>query len=74
VVANIDMPTITKSMTDLLKKLKPDGIVILSGLLASDLALFMDFLSQRDVVPLEIVDENEWVAIVLTNVHAPDRD
>jgi ribosomal protein L11 methyltransferase len=74
VVANIDMPTITKSMTDLLKKLKPDGIVILSGLLASDLDQFMDFLSQRDVVPLEIVDENEWVAIVLTNVHAPDRD
>jgi ribosomal protein L11 methyltransferase len=74
VVANVDMPTISKTMTTLLKDLKPDGIIILSGLLASDLPHFMDFLSQRGVVPLEIIEENEWVAVALTNDYAADRN
>jgi len=34
----------------------------------------MDFLSQQGVVPLEIIDEDEWVAIALTNVDASDRN
>lgn len=54
--------------------LKPDGIIISSGLLASDLPQFMDFLSHRNVVPLEIIEENEWVAVALTNVYAADRN
>jgi len=74
IVANIDMPTIKATLAQLLKKLRPESIIILSGILTSDLTQFMDFLSQQGVVPLEIVDENEWVAIALTNVDAADRD
>ncbi|MBM4162583.1 MAG: 50S ribosomal protein L11 methyltransferase [Ignavibacteria bacterium] len=74
IVANIDMPTIKATLAQLLEKLRPESIIILSGILTSDLTQFMDFLSQQGVVPLEIVDENEWVAIALTNVDAADRD
>ncbi len=74
IVANIDMPTIIATLEQLLRKLRPESIIILSGILTSDLAQFMDFLSQQGVVPLEIIDEDEWVAIALTNVDASDRN
>jgi ribosomal protein L11 methyltransferase len=74
IVANIDMPTIRLVFQDLRKRLKRESIIILSGLLASDLEEFMDFLSQQGVVPLEIIEENEWTSMALTNAYAPDRD
>ncbi|MEX0736866.1 MAG: 50S ribosomal protein L11 methyltransferase [Bacteroidota bacterium] len=70
IVANIDLPTLTSTLRRLLLSLKPDGAMILSGLLTADLSSFMDVLSHRGAVPLEIISENEWAALVLVKVRA----
>jgi ribosomal protein L11 methyltransferase len=72
IIANIDLPTITKTLKHLVKRMKSRGSMILSGLLVSDLSAFMDIISHQGIVPLEIVNENEWVAIALTKADATD--
>jgi len=72
IIANIDLPTITKSLKHLVQRLKNRGSIIISGLLVSDLSGFMDLISHQGIVPLEMVNENEWVAIALTKADASD--
>jgi ribosomal protein L11 methyltransferase len=74
IIANIDLPTISATMNNLVKRLKNRGSMILSGLLASDLSSFMNLISHQGIVPLEMVNENEWVAIALTKADASDVD
>jgi ribosomal protein L11 methyltransferase len=70
IVANIDLPTISKSLKLLVRRLKPQAVLILSGLLASDLTQFMDTLTHQGVVPLEMINENEWVSLALIKADA----
>jgi ribosomal protein L11 methyltransferase len=70
IVANIDLPTITKTLPGLVKKLRPQGTLIVSGLLSADLTNFLDLISHRGVVPLEMLYENEWVALALIKADA----
>ncbi|MFH0991883.1 MAG: 50S ribosomal protein L11 methyltransferase [bacterium] len=70
VIANIDLPTITKIFPQLLSTLKVGCDLILSGILETDLPQFVDFLSNQGAVPLEILNENEWIAIALTKADA----
>ena len=70
IVANIDLPTITKSLADLVKRLRPQGTLILSGLLTTDLTNFLNLISHQGVVPLEMLNENEWVAVALIKADA----
>ncbi len=70
VVANIDLPTITSSLESIINSLRPQGILIVSGLLLTDLSQFMDLISHRGIVPLEMLSENEWVAVSLTKADA----
>lgn len=70
ILANIDLPTLTASLHRLLRSLRQDGLLILSGLLTSDLSKFMDLLAHRGAVPLEIISENEWAALVLVKLRA----
>jgi ribosomal protein L11 methyltransferase len=70
IIANIDFPTITKHMPNLVRKLKPQGILILSGLLTTDLTDFLDNISHQGIVPLEMLNENEWVALALIKADA----
>jgi ribosomal protein L11 methyltransferase len=72
IIANIDLPTITSTLGLLVKRLKSPGTMILSGLLVSDLENFMNLISHQGIVPLEIVSENEWVAVALTKANAFD--
>jgi ribosomal protein L11 methyltransferase len=72
IVSNIDLPAITNTVPLLVKKLRPEGTLILSGLLTSHLSGLMDLLFHQSLVPLEIIDEDEWVAVALTKVHASD--
>jgi len=72
IIANIDLPTITATLKHLVRKLKNQGTMILSGLLVSDLDNFMALISHQGIVPLEIVNENEWIAIALTKANAFD--
>ena len=70
IVANIDLPTITKTLAGLVKKLRPQGTLIVSGLLTTDLAKFLDLISHQGVVPLEMLNENEWVSVALIKADA----
>ena len=70
IVANIDLPTITKSLADLVKRLKPQGTLIVSGLLTTDLTEFLNLISHQGVVPLEMLNENEWIAVALIKADA----
>ena len=70
IVANIDLPTITKTLAGLVKKLRPQGTLIVSGLLTTDLTKFLDLISHQGIVPLEMLNENEWVAVALMKADA----
>jgi ribosomal protein L11 methyltransferase len=72
IIANIDLPTITKSLKHLVQRLTNRGSIIISGLIVSDLSGFMNLISHQGIVPLEMVNENEWVAIALTKADASD--
>ncbi len=74
IVANIDLPTITKTLARLVKKLRPLGTLIVSGLLTTDLTNFLNLISHQGVVPLEMLNENEWVAVALTKADATGLD
>lgn len=74
IIANIDLPTITATLKTLVKRLKSRGSMILSGLLVSDLTSFMNLISHQGIVPLEMVNENEWVSIALTKADASDHN
>jgi ribosomal protein L11 methyltransferase len=64
-VANIDLPTISLSINRLVASLRTNGILILSGFLTSDLEPLLKLLKHRAVVPLELLHENEWIALAL---------
>ncbi|MEX0601985.1 MAG: 50S ribosomal protein L11 methyltransferase, partial [Bacteroidota bacterium] len=70
VVCNIDAPTTTLLFPKLLNALSPGGLLVLSGLLTSDLPNFLDSIKARGAVPLEIVSENEWVGLALAKANA----
>ena len=65
IVANIDFPTIIKAQSRFTRKLNKGGLLILSGILTTDLLPLHGFLRHKGVIPLDIVVENEWAAIVL---------
>lgn len=65
VVANIDLPTITKFLTRLLRLTRAKGVLILSGLLVTDLVPLLKLLQRRAITPLLLVDEAEWIGIAL---------
>jgi ribosomal protein L11 methyltransferase len=70
IVANIDLPTISKLLRPMLKRLRREGTLVLSGLTVSDLEPLLSLLQSAGVVPTEIVCENEWAALALTKLHA----
>jgi ribosomal protein L11 methyltransferase len=74
IIANIDLPTITKHLSSLVNRLRPQGMLIISGLLTTDLTAFLNQISHQGVIPLEMVNENEWVAVALIKADADSGD
>lgn len=70
ITANIDLPTMTLALKTIVRSLKPQGTIIVSGLLQTDLSRFMDLISHLGIIPLEMLTENEWVAVSLTKLDA----
>lgn len=70
VLANLDYPTVAHDFKKLLTAVRLEGMLILSGLLTSDLDPLLDLLKHHSAIPLEVVEENEWVALALLNSHA----
>ncbi len=65
IVANIDMPTIEIVHASLLRRLKKGGILILSGVLTSDLLELYELISRKGGTPVNLIEENEWSAIAM---------
>ncbi|MGB2868300.1 MAG: 50S ribosomal protein L11 methyltransferase [Bacteroidota bacterium] len=68
IAANIDLPTITKYLPALLKSLNHGGLMVLAGLLISDLKSILPLLQKSNLIPFELVEEGEWVAFALSKV------
>ncbi len=63
IVANVDLPTVLKVHKALIRKLKKGGILILSGILSSDLLTLYALLAHKGVTPINLAGENEWSAL-----------
>lgn len=66
IVANIDLPTISKALRRLHRAVKPGGILVLSGLLVKDIVPLSGLLLRyKSLLPLALSDEGEWVGVAL---------
>jgi ribosomal protein L11 methyltransferase len=73
ILSNIDLPTNLRSIQSYKKRLKQGGVVILSGLLTADLQAILGSLPSAGLVPFELLEENEWVAMALGKNDAAQR-
>jgi len=65
IVANIDFRTISRFISSLTARVRKQGIIILSGILTSDLPVLLKLFAKNALIPLELVTENEWTAVAL---------
>ncbi|MCX7983284.1 MAG: 50S ribosomal protein L11 methyltransferase [Bacteroidetes bacterium] len=65
ILANIDVPTIKKCLPALSRRMKIGGIAIVSGILVSDGDNLLPFFTQYRLHPIDMVYENEWIALAL---------
>ncbi len=70
ILSNIDLPTNLKFLPSLIRKTAPGGILILSGMLATDLPRLLNALRGRRLIPTDCIEENEWIAVALGKSHA----
>lgn len=73
IVSNIDLPTNLRSIRSYRGQLRKGGLVILSGLLTTDLQAILRSLPLARLVPIELLEENEWVAMALAENDATQR-
>jgi ribosomal protein L11 methyltransferase len=66
IIANIDVPTITKFLPILSKKLKKGNTMIFSGILTIDYESLIPLFSKKRLSVVEFITENEWLAVALT--------
>jgi ribosomal protein L11 methyltransferase len=64
-VANIDFRTISRFIASLAARVRKQGIIIFSGILTSDMPVLLKLFLKNDLVPIEMVSENEWTSIAL---------
>lgn len=72
-IANIDFPTFRASLKKIARRVKPGRLLIVSGILVSDLEHFIGLVTSPRLIPIEIAVEGEWAAIVLHRDHAHRR-
>lgn len=73
ILCNIDHSFLTTHLDILIERLKVGGEIIVSGLLSSDLPSFLDRLDGLGVIPMELLNENSWVALLLIKTDAHRR-
>jgi len=73
ILSNIDLHTNLHSVRSYAKRLHRGGVVILSGLLTTDIPAILGSLPAAGFVPVELLEENEWVAMALAGNDAPLR-
>ena len=67
-MANIDFLTISRFINSLAKRTHKQGIIILSGILASDMPALLPLFKKNSLFPIELDDENEWIALALCHI------
>jgi ribosomal protein L11 methyltransferase len=65
VVANIDFRTFQKFIKTLSERTRKKGILILSGILTSDVSALLPLFRKHSLSLIELDTENEWTAIAL---------
>jgi ribosomal protein L11 methyltransferase len=65
IIANIDFRTISRFISSLTARTRKQGIIILSGILTSDLPVLLKLFAKNALIPIELVNENEWTAVAL---------
>jgi len=68
IVANIDYRTVTRFIKALQEHLRASGIIIFSGILVTDVEALLPVFKAHGLAPLEVLNENEWVALALVKV------
>lgn len=68
IVANIDYRTITRFIKTLREHLRASGLIIFSGILVTDIDALLPVFNAHGLAPLEVLTENEWLAITLVRV------
>jgi ribosomal protein L11 methyltransferase len=65
IVANIDFRTISRFSATLTARVRKQGIIILSGILTSDLPGVLKIFAKNALIPVELISENEWTSVAL---------
>lgn len=68
ITANLSFHTIAELMKEFRKKLHGDGLLLLSGLLASDKKEILTCLEDTGFAVIETLAENEWIALAARKV------
>lgn len=63
ILANIIRNTILELLDAMLSKLSPNGKILFSGLLLTDREIIEQALLQRNVQVINVIQENDWIAI-----------
>jgi ribosomal protein L11 methyltransferase len=65
IVANIDYRTISRFLKSIVDRIHKDGVIILSGILTSDMPALLPLFKKYLLVQVQRNDENEWTAVAL---------
>ena len=68
IVANIDFRTISRFITTLAARTRKQGVIIFSGILTSDMPVLIKLFKNNSLIPMQLVNENEWTAVALRRV------
>ncbi len=66
IIANIDVPTITKFLPFFAKKVKKGNTIIFSGILTTDYESLIPLFSKQRLSVVEFITEKEWLAVALS--------
>lgn len=65
VVANLDTNTIERFIRSLAHLTRPNGTIVLSGILVDDMDHLLPEFKKHALIPVELTYENEWIAVAL---------
>jgi ribosomal protein L11 methyltransferase len=68
IVANIDFRTISRFIKSIVDRTRKESIIILSGILTSDLTALFPLFEKNLLVPMKLDHENEWTAVALRRI------
>lgn len=65
ILANINRNVLLHTMADMAQRLRPDGILLLSGILQSDIALIVEAAAAVGLSPFHTLQQADWACMAL---------